>query len=368
MTQLEPSFNLWSERWITLERHDGTLVQASIEHALRHADEFRAIYDPSPLVIVGIHRLLTAILQDALHPHRPPDLRRLWSAGCFPEEDIQTFGEQYVHRFDLFSADQPFLQSADLPLAPPKRASGLKSVTYLTLENPAGSAVAHYRHGIAMDNVFCPRCAARGLVTVPAFATSGGAGIKPSINGVPPIYVQPGGETLFESLTASLILPPYQPTAAAKDKDAVWWRHKCIVSRKAIISEVGYLHSLTFPARRIRLHPEPLHGSCSRCGQESAWGVRTMIYRMGESRPKDAPFWQDPFVAYQQRGEKAPIPSDPSQVKHYGESSPRCFCRPRTRTKRSAPFRPMYFISLPMKIFETIHISIPFAVWGCAPT
>ena len=29
---------------------------------------------------------------------------------------------------------------------------------------------------------------------------------------------------------------------------------------------------------------------------------------MGECRPKEAPFWQDPFAAYHQEGEKAPIP------------------------------------------------------------
>ena len=71
MSQSEPSFNLWSVPWITLEQQDGTLAKDRHRGALLRASDFRAIYDPSPLVVVGIHRLLAAILQDALDPRRP---------------------------------------------------------------------------------------------------------------------------------------------------------------------------------------------------------------------------------------------------------------------------------------------------------
>jgi CRISPR system Cascade subunit CasA len=180
---------------------------------------------------------------------------------------------------------------------------------------PAGTAVAHYHHGVAEEQTFCPICAARGLLTIPAFATSGGAGIKPSINGVPPIYVLPGGTSLFESLVASLVLPDYQPSAASTTRDDVWWRREPVVERKATVHEVGYLHSLTFPARRVRLHPQSMHEPCSRCGRQAPWGVQSMIYRMGESRPKDAPFWFDPFAAYRLRGRKGPVPIRPREGK-----------------------------------------------------
>jgi CRISPR system Cascade subunit CasA len=318
MSQAEgSSFNLWTEPWITLEKPDGTLAQVGIKEVLLQADGFRCLYDPSPLVVVGIHRLLTAILQDAIDPRYPSDLRYLWEAGGFPGPAIRDFESQYAHRFDLFAANEPFLQSGDLSLQPSRSARGLKPVTYLMPEFPAGTEVTHYRHGVAEENFFCPACAARGLTTVPAFATSGGAGIKPSINGVPPIYVVPGGDTLFESLASSLVLPGFQPAAASASEDVAWWRHEATVEEKAIVHEVGYLHSLTFPARRVRLHPEPMgaHERCSRCGQASDWGVQTMIYRMGESRPKDAPFWFDPFAAYRLRDKKAPVPIRPLEGK-----------------------------------------------------
>ena len=40
-----------------------------------------------------------------------------------------------------------------------------------------------------------------------------------------------------------------------------------------------------------------------------------MVYQMGESRPKDAPFWFDPFVAYQLREEQNPVPIRPQAGK-----------------------------------------------------
>lgn len=310
---MKPSFDLWTDPWITVEQRGGNRIHLGIEQTLLGAPDLLALYDPSPLVIVGVHRLLTAILQDALNPQDEDDLAALWDSGRFPEQNIRNFGAQYAHRFDLFSQDAPFLQSADLPLQPEKRDKRWE-IAILFFELPTSTFVAHYQHGLSSDHAFCPACTARGLLTMPPFATSGGAGIKPSINGVPPIYVLPGGATLFERLWASLVLPEFQPSAASIKEDAVWWRHAPVVAYKAETRQVSYLHSLTFPARRVRLHPERIDVPCTRCGATSEWGVRTMVYQMGESRPRDAPFWQDPFAAYRVRGD-APTPIRPQQGK-----------------------------------------------------
>lgn len=117
MTESPPFFNLWSDPWITLEHPAGGLVCLGLWDTLRQAHELTA-YDNSPLVSASIHRLLVAILQDLLRPRHENDLVALWRAGRFPTQALQTFGEQYAHRFDLFSPDVPFLQTADLPLRP----------------------------------------------------------------------------------------------------------------------------------------------------------------------------------------------------------------------------------------------------------
>ena len=308
---IEPaSFNLWTEPWITVETTAGATAMVGIEALLLDADGYRALYDPSPLITTAVHRLLVAVLQDALRPERKGDLRALWQADAFPPEPIRAFGRQFAQRFDIFSADAPFLQSADIPRQPTKKGQG-KSVGYLLEELTAGTGVTHYNHLYQRELRLCAACCAKGLLSVPAFASSGGAGIKPSINGVPPIYVIPGGKTLYRSLVASLTTPNSQPEVADQHNDTPWWRREPIVGKKQEASRVGYLHSLTFPARRMRLYPEALSGPCSRCGQTTAWGAAEMVYEMGESRPDGAAFWRDPFAAYRLPQGDAPGPPLP---------------------------------------------------------
>lgn len=304
------TFNLWSEPWIMVESVQGAIETVGIEQLLHNANRYRALYEPSPLVVVSIHRLLVAILQDIIRPQYERDLLDLWERDTFSGEKIVEFGRQYAHRFDLFSVETPFLQSADIPLHPKKKRQG-KSVGYLLQEQTAGTAVTHYNHTYDDDQTLCAVCLAKGLLTIPAFASSGGAGIKPSINGVPPIYVIPGGETYYQSLVASLVTPYYRPKVADRKNDTPWWRHSPTVGKKEELLKVGYLHSLTFPARRVRLHPERMAEACSRCGGMTMWGAAEMVYEMGESRPKDAAFWQDPFAAYRRKGDKEPIPIRP---------------------------------------------------------
>ncbi len=312
----EPTFNLWTDPWIAVEAESGEIVTLSLANTLTQAHQYRSLYDPSPLVMVGIQRLLIAILQDMLNPQYEGDLADIWETGHFPADKIVAFGEKYAQRFDLFSETEPFMQSADLPRYPAKKDMPKpKSAAVLFLEIPTGTGVTHYQHGKEANVQFCPIDVAKGLVIIPPFASSGGAGIKPSINGVPPIYVIPGGKTLFESLTASLTTPYYQPEVSRDVPDTPWWEHNPIVELKKEVNQVGYLYSLIFPARRVRLHPVPMTAPCTRCGQTHNWGVKTMVYQMGESRPKDAPFWFDPFAAYRLPGEKSKKNETPTPIR-----------------------------------------------------
>jgi len=309
-----PSFNLWTEPWITLEQNDGQLAQVSIHDALLNTKDYTAIYDSSPLVVVGIHRLLTAILQDALKPKENDDLEQFWKNG-FPADKIEGFGKKYADRFDLFSPDKPFLQSADLPMFPATKEDikGKTLVVRLFPEIPSGELISHYRHTNEDDQVFSPATAAKGLVALPPFVSSGGPGLMPSINGVPPIYVIPGGASLFESFCASLISAGMLNDLYGAEIDSLcWWKRPIPIvvkeSEKKIpssqLSVVGYLHGMTFPARKIRLHPELLNQTCSRSGESSVWCLKTMSFKMGESLREGA-FWLDPFVGYKLPAKKS---------------------------------------------------------------
>ena len=137
-----PSFDLWRDPWILVQDAAGHTALLGLGDTLRYAHLWRSLADPSPLAAVGIHRLLVAILQDALHPQKEADLGALWRLGRVPEEPIADFEGAYANRFDLFSPEKPFLQSADLALAPQK-GDNVKTVLYLHPDWPAEIGRAH---------------------------------------------------------------------------------------------------------------------------------------------------------------------------------------------------------------------------------
>lgn len=295
----KPSFNLWTEPWITVEWDDGRSDTLSLQDTLLQASQLRALYDSSPLVVVGIHRLLTAILQDIFDPQYEENLANIWRVEKFAEDAILQFGAQYAHRFDLFSETEPFMQSADWAINPWVHDDKTPSyAAKLFHEIPDSPDPIHFWHGVETDRVFCSSCAAKGLVTLSAFAKADGRGYKTPPSGMGAIYVLPNGGTLFENLTLSLILPNYQPTIRDTENDHPWWRRSNIVEQGKRLYSLGYLYSLTIPLRKVRLHPERFPNQrCMRCNQEVDWGVITINWTFGENFVNDTE-WFDPFSAY----------------------------------------------------------------------
>lgn len=312
------SFNLWRDPWIGVIRDDGRAEQVGIGACLAGAHTFAALHDPSPLVVAGTHRLLTAILQAIYAPEALDDIAEILRAGAFDQGRLAAFAAQHAERFELFHPVAPFLQTGDVPLdawrKPEKQPKGVakaamwpdpKPIAPLFDEVPGTTYRALYHHVTDEQHRVCLACCARGLVTLPAFASSGGAGIRPSINGVPPIYVLPAGATLFQSLALSLTTPGYQPVSAQppQTERAAWSRAPEIV-RDGERPSVTYLESLTFPARRVRLYPVAEPAICTRCGAETPAYVREMLFEMGHRRSEGAPIWEDPFVAFRAPGGK----------------------------------------------------------------
>ena len=296
-----PTFDLWRETWITLENLEGKLATLSLRDTLLQAHNYRTLYDSSPLVIVGVHRLLVAILQGMIAPEAESELVEIAERGHFSADLIAEFERRYGDRFDLFDPEAPFMQSADIQLIPDKWGRN-QSAGYLFHEEPPGTTPYFFNHRLDHKIVYCSVCAAKSLTTLPAFTSAGGAGNKASINGVPPIYVLPVGENYFQSLLFSLTVQAYQPkpTRNIKPKnDLAWWRRPkpTIIGKNDELMEVGYLHSLTFPVRRVRLHPKAMSAPCTRCGNVTPFAVPEITFQMGEYRKAES-FWQDPFAAY----------------------------------------------------------------------
>ncbi|HNP69640.1 MAG TPA: type I-E CRISPR-associated protein Cse1/CasA [Kouleothrix sp.] len=290
-------FNLWRDPWIRALDIDGKRAELGIYDLLARAHRLRALYDPSPLTVAGIHRLLTAVLQAIYDPWDLAEIADVLEAGQLDRAKLDVFGAQHGARFGLFDPVAPFMQTSDAPAVLDK--STKKTVAYLMAEVPSGTNRTHFQHVNDAEHQLCPACCARALVTIPAFASSGGAGIKPSINGVPPIYLLPIGSTLAQTLALALTTPGFQPKIAAGDRATVAaWSGATTVSKNAETDAVGYLESLTFPARRMRLQAVERSARCTRCGTPTDTWVSDILYEMGLSRRKGSELWRDPFAAY----------------------------------------------------------------------
>lgn len=317
------SFNLWYEPWIRVTRLDGSETTLGLGPCLSTAKTLAALSDPSPLVVGGTHRLLTAILQAIYAPANLTELASLLRQGQFDHARLATFAAQYAERFDLFHPTTPFLQTGEVP----RDGSGvatkdMKPIAYLFPEVPSATNRSHFHHVTDASHQLCPACCARGITTIPAFASSGGPGIRPSINGVPPIYVLPLGTNLCEALSCSVTSPDFQPSGADPDRsDLVVWRDSAPIQKNHQVSRVGYLESLVFPARRMRLFPHLQAGICTHCGQPTRIWVQSMLFEMGHWLSEGIGIWEDPFVAFRkplgrtQSNESGPRPVRPEAGK-----------------------------------------------------
>lgn len=306
MSDLDFRFNLWDSPWIRVTHMDGSTGEVGIGDCLANAPNLAALHDPSPLVVAGVHRLLAAILQAIYDPQSLDAIAAIARAGSFETDRLDTFATQYRERFELFHPTTPFLQAGDVPHIPTEKSvlKEAKPVAYLFPEIPTATNRSHFYHVTDESHQFCPACCARGLITIPAFASSGGPGIRPSINGVPPVYVLPAGDTLFETLSLSLVARQYQPATAQPARTVAIWHCDHPIGKNIVVGDVGYIESLTFPARRMRLFPQSLAGTCTSCGIDSSVLVSQALFVMGHWRSEDSPIWDDPFVAFRQPGKQ----------------------------------------------------------------
>lgn len=284
-------FDLLKDPWIPVQTMDGRHEDVSLPGVFARAHELCSIADPSPLVTFGLLRFMVAVLLD-VHPlEKNRDWAKLWTTGRFPEEIADTIRDRYTGRMRLFDVAHPFYQSADTT------GKADKTIGYLAPEAATATNVVHFDHGGDRRHAYCPACCAKGLVALSAFATSGGAGIRPSLPGVPPQYVAPSGEALFQTLMLNAVLPRYQPAITEDIQSEPAWMGDGRVPRSDVVSSVGFLQGLTWQARRVRLEPGT-GGSCSRCGIPSVVLVRSMVYEQGWQRPDKAALWEDPWAAY----------------------------------------------------------------------
>ena len=281
------TFNLITENWIPVLYHTGETRRVGIRQALTEAGEIRQIAASNPMDRVAILRFLLAVLYWC--QGNPPSG---WTGNAFPDGWFSKLDE-HSDCFNLLGKGKRFYQV--------KNALRDRTSTDLIQEIPSGNNFWHFRHSTDGEQGLCRACCALGLLRLPLFSLSGLPDLKSGINGAPPIYVIPLGESLFETLKANWVVHPDHGIPA-------WIKPEV---RPSPEKKVPLLVGFSALPRRVWLHdPEGPPGRCINCGAENASLIRSGENQSAGKLENDQ--WDDPHVVY--TTEPPPKPSRASDL------------------------------------------------------
>lgn len=218
-------FNLIDEAWIPCIDLGGSRAEYGIRDTLIKAHELREIVDDSPLVTVGLHRLLLAILYRAFEgPTEIDERRAIWGAGQFtPVGPVRTYLDKWHDRFYLFHDMHPFLQVAGLDLDEYRPNGALKSdksspLMRLAKEAPDASGRILFDHRTGTERPeYEPKQIAKMILSAHNYAGTGvasGGKVGTTQISPPPCSFAPcvdglvlwlQGENLFQTLMLNLV-------------------------------------------------------------------------------------------------------------------------------------------------------------------
>lgn len=278
-----PLFNLVDEEWIPVLDMAGSQRLVGLREALVAAHQLRGLAAASPLAEVAITRLLLAVLHRALQgPRSVHDAVELWEEGRFPEEQVESYLDRWIHRFYLFHDEEPFYQVADLPkesCAPwtrllPDLSSGDNATLFdHTMDDePPPASPPEAAVAILVHQSFVPGGLIRRLG-----AASGKAGPLAAA-----ATFLPQGQTLFQTLVLNLV--DYEP----EGDEPIWerppYRAADLWGGKAQGLLAGTTRRYTWLSRAVCLIPD------------GDGMVRFMAYGPGVT-PLEGPE-RDPMCAY----------------------------------------------------------------------
>jgi len=253
-----PSFNLVDEPWIPCLMSNGKTEKHSLSETLKRAHEIVEL-SATPIVTAALTRLLIAVVHRVLDgPKNEQAWGDVWRKGKFEPASVDAYLDKWKMRFDLFDEKRPFFQARLDNVVP-------KSPSIIDLTAASGNNPTLFDH--SMDRAVAPIPpdeAARLLVAFQSFTPGSlvaheGRGVISGKAGLLSKFwvFFVSGCSLFHTLMLNTPLydPAWElPFAFGDGDDAPVWEREPPTSA-AQRSPVGWLDTLTYPARRVQLMP-----------------------------------------------------------------------------------------------------------------
>lgn len=293
-----PSFDLLTEPWIPVEPLSGQHKEVSLRGLFEEAEDLRYIVHPSPVVTAALYRLALAVLHRAVPVADGEEWEDVWVAGEYVGA-VTHYLDRHRDRFDLYHAEQPFLQVTAMP-------ENCRPFpwTKLALELPPNSTKLLFDHTLATEPPSAtPAEAARVLVASQSFAVGAGRsciGYTYHAPLVAALTVIPEGRNLAETLLANLM------PGSHEDDRPVWELPPLTgedIENQRGESWKGPASRLSWLSRAVHLLPE------------STGDVKWIQFGMG-FRPIVSDGDRDPWVSYRivKSGDRVPRKLDPERM------------------------------------------------------
>ncbi|PWW58345.1 type I-E CRISPR-associated protein Cse1/CasA [Actinokineospora spheciospongiae] len=272
----EATFSVWTRPWVPVVGTDGASTTVGLRELVATAHRLRRIAGESPTMTAALHRLVLALLHRVYGPPTDEAWHELWLAEAFPTAELDRYGSEFAAAFDLFDAERPFLQSKALRALAP--ATPAKLVPYRAV----GNNVTLFDHTTSADVIeLSPADAARWLVTVHAYDPGGmktpfakdKSSERALGNNFGMVLVE--GGTLRETLLLNLLV--YAPEPGSDDAPA-WERPQSPPGTPGPARRShGWTELLTWPSRRVVLHPAVRDGAVVVTGVAITPGERLKV-------------------------------------------------------------------------------------------
>ena len=125
----EKEFNLIDEPWIRVMENDCEIKEVSLMDAIVNAHRYKALGGEIPTQDIAVMRVILAVLHTVFSRYdengEQSELdedeyeaesrwKALWEKGCFPENAVREYLEEWHERFWLFHPQRPFFQVAGM--------------------------------------------------------------------------------------------------------------------------------------------------------------------------------------------------------------------------------------------------------------
>lgn len=261
------SFNLVDEAWIPCLMMTGERQTVGLREVLSQAHQIEGFDLQSPLEEAALYRLLLALVHRVVDgPKNSSQWRDLYLAGVLDQGKIDHYLNTWHHRFDLFSDERPFYQTAGLQVLGKENEPLPLSVTAIQLARASGNNKTLFDHSRdAVIEPLSPMNAALSLLVAQGYLL-GGLNKKTTnyfghqesfLHGsmVTGLFCLLGGKNLCQTLALNLLVKTgSEPMPSTIEDSPVWERNE--QEGTDVRTPRGYLDYLTCKSRHICLIPE----------------------------------------------------------------------------------------------------------------